>query len=273
MEDHKRVLTDRQRREIEYHRHRAQEYKDLLDKTFSYEALYAHHRRWWNAYWEMYTFLRRQDLVGCKVLVVGCGFGDDALRLAKLGADVYAFDLSGESLALARQMACREHLDIHFQEMAAECLQYAADFFDCIVARDILHHVDVASTIQEIVRVSKNHALLVVNEVYSHSLLEKIRHARVVQHYLYPFLQSFVYDGKQPYITEDECKLTERDINEVIKPLLELEFEQHFNFLVARIVPEKFDLLNKLDRLLLRALKPIGHVLAGRILLAGRLCK
>ena len=44
------------------------------------------------------------------VLVVGCGFGDDALYLAKLGANVCAFDLSPDSLSIARALAEREGL-------------------------------------------------------------------------------------------------------------------------------------------------------------------
>jgi 2-polyprenyl-3-methyl-5-hydroxy-6-metoxy-1,4-benzoquinol methylase len=41
----------------------------------------------------MFKFLTSLDLRHKKVLVVGCGFGEDTLRLAKLGGDVYAFDL------------------------------------------------------------------------------------------------------------------------------------------------------------------------------------
>ena len=55
----------------------------------------------------------------------------------------FAFDLSPDSFAIA--LAQFEHLDIAFAEMAAETLDYEDDFFDAIVARDILHHVDVRS--------------------------------------------------------------------------------------------------------------------------------
>jgi ubiquinone/menaquinone biosynthesis C-methylase UbiE len=103
----------------------------------------------------MYQYLMSLELAGKKVLVVGCGFGDDALRLAKIGADVHAFDLSSESLALAESSARRESLNITFECMSAERLQYADQFFDCIVARDILHHVDILQTIDEIYRVKK----------------------------------------------------------------------------------------------------------------------
>jgi 2-polyprenyl-3-methyl-5-hydroxy-6-metoxy-1,4-benzoquinol methylase len=136
-------LTDRQRREVEYHRERAKEHARLLDRPFSWEVLDRPARRWWNAYWQMYAYLSSVGITGRRVLVIGCGFGDDALRLAKLGADVHAFDLSPESVALAKALADREGLRVHFEEMPAETLRYEDDFFDVVLARDIVHHVDI----------------------------------------------------------------------------------------------------------------------------------
>lgn len=40
---------------------------------------------------------------GGKVLVVGCGYGDDAAHLASLGRQVTAFDISATAVATARQ--------------------------------------------------------------------------------------------------------------------------------------------------------------------------
>jgi ubiquinone/menaquinone biosynthesis C-methylase UbiE len=267
------MLTERQRRELEYHRHYAEEQKHLLNRPISYDVIYQKKRRWWNAYWEMYEFLTRHDLKGKKLLVVGCGFGDDALRLAKLGADVYAFDLSPETLKVARELAVRENLTVHFEEMPAESLRYESAFFDYVVARDILHHVNIPEAMNEIVRVSKNGTLFVLNEVYSHSFTDRVRHSRIVEKCLYPFMQHYVYEGEKPYITEDERKLTQTDIVMITKPLRKREMEKHFNLFVNRIIPDRFELVTKLDRLLLILLKPLAHVFAGRILIAGAILK
>jgi len=178
----------------------------------------------------------KQDLKGRRVLVVGCGFGDDALRLAKLGVEVYAFDLSPESLDIAKQLALREGLDVHFAQMPAERLTYESDFFDCVVARDILYHVDIPRAMNEIIRACRNNALFVIYEVYSHSVTDRIRRSQFVEKYVYPLMQNFVYGGEKSYITEDERKLTEHDIAETIKPLGELELEKYFNCFVDRIV-------------------------------------
>ncbi len=148
-------LTERQKNELEYHRKHAKDNEAILSKPFSWDVLDRPSRRWGNAYWQMYAYLSGLNLAGKRVLVVGCGFGDDALRLAKLGAEVHAFDLSPDSLSIARSLANREGLSIAFDQMPAETLKYASDFFDCIVARDIFHHVDVPRAMSEVCRVAK----------------------------------------------------------------------------------------------------------------------
>ncbi len=267
------ALFERQQREIEYHRAHAKLHGDLLGQAFSYDVLFPKSRRWWNAYWEMYAFLTKVPLAGKNVLIVGCGFGDDALRIAKLGANVFAFDISVDSLSIARALALREGLVINFGEMAAEKLDYPNDFFDCVIARDILHHVDIPHCMREIVRVSKHDSLFLVNEIYSHSITKKIRHARIVEKYIYPTMQKFIYGNEKPYITEDERKLTEEDIELITQPIDHFQIKKYFNFLVTRIIPDEYEAANKLDRFFLMLIGPIASWLSGRILFAGSIRK
>lgn len=262
-------LTPRQKSELEYHRKHADENKSILDIDFSWDVLENPSQRWWNTYWNMFTYLISMNLKGKSVLVVGCGFGADALRLAKLGANVYAFDLSPDSLSIAKSLAKRHDLDISFAEMPAETLQYNSDFFDLIIARDILHHVDIPQAMSEIVRVSKPEAIFIVNEIYSHSITDRFRHSALVEKLIYPRMQQFIYGRSKPYITEDERKLTELDIQVIMKSLETLTMKKYFNFLVTRIVPDTYVSLSKFDRFLLIVLKPLAHLLAGRILFAG----
>lgn len=266
-------LTERQQREFDYHRERAIEHRRILDAPFSWDVLDEPGSRWWNAYWTMYAYLVESDLRGKRVLVVGCGFGDDALRLAKLGASVAAFDLSPDSLHIARELARREGLDIDFAEMPAEAMQYEDSTFDYVLARDILHHVDIPLTMREIVRVAKPGAIFLVNEIYAHSMTDKVRHSALVEKFVYPRMQRLIYGPGKPYITEDERKLTEADLQEILKPLDAPQFEKHFNFIVTRIIPERFKFLNKVDRVLLIVLKPLGRFLAGRVLFSARISK
>lgn len=266
-------LTDRQQRELDYHREHAKLHTSVLATPFSWDVLQRPDRRWWNAYWAMYDYLVNSDLRDKRVLVVGCGFGDDALRLAKLGAKVSAFDLSPDSLEIAMALASREGLDILFEEMPAEKLVYENDTFDYIVSRDILHHVDIPKTMSEIVRVAKPGAIFVVNEIYSHSITDRIRHSTLVEKIVYPRMQKMIYGSGKPYITEDERKLSEFDLDQIMRQLEPRLFTKHFNFLVTRVIPDRFESLAKVDRLLLLVFRPIAHLLAGRMLFSARIAK
>ena len=157
--------------------------------------------------------------------------------------------------------------------MPAEKIQYADSSFDYIVARDILHHVDIPLTMKEIHRVARPDALFVVNEIYSHSITDRIRHSSLVEKIIYPHMRKLIYGPGKPYITEDERKLNEMDLKEITKYLQKPEFIEHFNFIVTRVVPDRFEFLAKLDQLLLRALRPIGLTLAGRVLFGARIWK
>ena len=266
-------LTDRQQREIDYHREHAKLYKSILSAPFSWEVIQYPAKRWWNAYWVMYEYILSCDLKDKKVLVVGCGFGDDALRLAKIGARVCAFDLSPESLEIAKAMALREGLEVDFQQMPAEQMLYSDNTFDYVLSRDILHHVDIPRAMREIVRVSKPDAIFVVNEIYSHSYTNIIRKSAFVEKILYPKMQMAIYGSGKPYITEDERKLSESDLEEIGKSLQTRIFSKYFNFLVTRIVPDRYDSVSKIDNIILRILRPIGYLLAGRVLFSARICK
>jgi ubiquinone/menaquinone biosynthesis C-methylase UbiE len=252
-------LTNRQERELKYHIVRAHEHeKKLLSESFSWEILNRPHLRWWNCYWQMINFLVGLNLKDKRVLVLGCGFGHDTLLLAKLGAEVHGTDLSPESLNIAKQMASREDLKIIFERMPAEAMTYSDNFFQCILARDILHHVDITLAMNEICRVSKLKAHLVICEVYTHSFLDRFRNSRLVDKVIYPRLQSFIYNNEIPYITEDERKLNQVDIHLIIRCLDPLDLEKHFNLFVTRIVPDRFVTFSKIDRLLLILLRPIA---------------
>lgn len=266
-------LTERQKRELDYHRERAKEHTRILAAPFGWDVLRNPGRRWWNAYWQMYAYLLACDLKDKRVLVVGCGFGDDALRISKLGASVSAFDLSPDSLQIAKDLAIREGLTIDFQEMPAERMRYADSMFDYVIARDILHHVDIPLTMKEIQRVAKPDALFVVNEIYSHSITDRIRHSSLIEKIIYPRMRKFIYGTEKPYITEDERKLNEFDLKEINKVLGKPEILRHFNFIATRLIPDRLEFMSKLDQLLLRVLRPMGFVLAGRVLFSARIRK
>ena len=263
------VLTDRQQRELEYHKDHAAANEAVLHEDFSYDVVEPGPRRWWNQYWAMYTYLLEKDLAGKKVLIIGAGFGEDALVLAKVGAEVKAFDLSPDSVSIAQKRAEQESLDIEFRQMAAEKLDYDSDYFDIVVARDILHHVEIEETMSEVRRVLKKGGILCFNEIYSHSITDRIRYSKIVDKWLYPKMTRFIYQQDKPYITEDEEKLSEKDVNSLLESIEILECRKYFNCVVTRIIPERLVLISKLDQALLRVLSVFAPLLGSRVLVGG----
>jgi ubiquinone/menaquinone biosynthesis C-methylase UbiE len=263
-------LNDRQVRELDYHREHAASL-DRIATKISYGIVSDPVRRWWNAYWSIYTILLSMNWKEKKALVVGCGFGQDAVFLSKMGADVSAFDLSPDMLSVARDVANRAGFAIDFRQLAAEKLDYPSDFFDLIFVRDILHHCDIPKSMAELVRVSRPGAFVVVDEMYTHSSVQKLRMSRFVSKWLYPKMVRIIYNGQKPYITEDERKLTQHDAR-LLRQLVPDARCDYFNVFVNRILPDK-DLLCKIDRILIVLLRPLGGMLGGRLVLTGRVGK
>src|SRR6185312_4501833 len=228
----------------------------ILQQPVTYDILSG--TRWWNQGWAMYGALKRIGMQGRRVLVVGCGFGIDTVRIAKMGAEVYGFDLSPESLAIARQLARQEGAQVQFDEMPAESLGYPDGFFEVIVARDILHHVDIPATMAELRRVAKREATFVINEVYSHSWTEKVRHSPLVERFIYPIIQRIIY-GECVYITQDERKLTEFDVA-VLSSHLRVQRRRYFNLFVMRLIYDRYKRVSQLDQLLLNSMGGLGAI-------------
>ena len=259
-------LSQRQRREIEYHKDHARQYAEKY-RSIDFAVVSFTERRWWNAYWEMYRHIAHADMHGRKALVVGCGFGHDAILLAKLGAQVSAFDLSAELLAIGQDLAARYELNVDFQQMPAERLSYQDGEFDFVLIVDILHHCDVPRALSELARVSKPGATWVIDEIYTHSALQLVRESTVIMRFVYPLVSQLLYAGK-PYITDDERKLDERDVAE-IRHWIRADRIDYYEAIVKRFVPVRGRALSKLDRLLLVGLRPVAPLLGGRFVMSG----
>ena len=94
---------------------------------------------------------------GARVLEVGCGFGLETLRLARLaaaGGSVAGCDLSADFLAEARRRAQAAGLDIAFTQARAEQLPYPDHSFGVLWAERVLIYVpDVRQAVSEMRRV------------------------------------------------------------------------------------------------------------------------
>lgn len=266
------ALTARQQRELDYHRDHAAAYADEALRPVADDIIVSSARRPWNAYWSMYDRLLAADLAGKAVLVLGCGFGDDAIRIARLGARVSACDLSPESLEIAGKRARRNGVEIDFAAMPAEAMTYPDNTFDCIVFVDILHHVDIAATMAVVARVMKPGADVIGDELYTHSTFQRIRESRPVRGVLYPLMSRWIYNGATPYITQDEHKIDEHEFALVTARLTGVETDW-FNIVEGRLYPSRMIWASRIERVVMRPFSSIAGYMAGRVVFSGKLAK
>jgi len=202
-------LTARQRSEIDYHSSYAARHACLVDTPVDLDVVTSARRRPWNAYWAFYDLMRATDLRGKRVLVPGCGFGEDALRLTECGAEVHGIDLSPEIVDMARRRAQNfAPRPVTINVMPSERITYPDDFFDAVVLVNILHHVDIPPTMAEVRRVAKPGAHILGLEMYTHSLSQRLHESALMTKVIYPRVVGKIYDGA-PYITPDERKINE----------------------------------------------------------------
>ena len=260
--------TDRQQREIEYHKGHAALHADCKFTPVEMTVVTANDRKWWNATWAVFSILRDLDLNDKQALIPGCGFGDDVARLVKFGAKVSAFDISPEVIQVAKARAATFGYEADFAVMPAEALVYPDSSFDLILCRNILHHVEIPEALREFKRVLKPGGYLIGQEMYTYGVIERIRRGSgFINRTLYPRMVNFIYGGRPPYITEDERKIDHHEL----KLLTELGCQvSYYDFLIGRILPARFVMAAKIDRALLFLLGPLGRLLAGRIVFSGR---
>jgi 2-polyprenyl-3-methyl-5-hydroxy-6-metoxy-1,4-benzoquinol methylase len=264
-------LTSRQQSEIDFHRTHAATRHDLIDEPVAADLLATLARRPWNAYWSLYDRIIAAHPAGKRVLIPGSGFGDDAIRLAMLGAHVSAFDLSPESVDIARTRAARAgHSDIEFKVMPSEAMAaYGDGIFDMVVFVDILHHVDIPSTIREVARVLKPGGTIIGDELYTHSTLQRIREAAPVRKVAYPLMQRWIYDNRTPYITPEEHKIDQHELAIVLAAMVDPSVE-FFGLAEGRLYPSRMVWAAKIDRSLMRLSRSAASRLGSRVVFSGK---
>lgn len=88
------------------------------------------------------------SLQGKKVLDIGCGGGILSEGMARQGANVTGIDLSSKALSVARLHLYESHLEVDYQESAAETFaQEHPASFDVVTCMEMLEHVPDPSSV------------------------------------------------------------------------------------------------------------------------------
>jgi len=211
------------------------------------------------------------DLRGKAILELGCGEGEDAVLLAKLGARVTGLDVSPLSIELARRRAAldgvADRTDFRCAQLDEAGLPERS--FDVVFVDNVLHHMldDLDGTLRALLRAAKPGALfLCIEPVNLSKLLRRVR-------FLVP-VHTEVTPGERP--------LEKRDLEILHRHLPGLR-RRHFNFLgrLGRFVIPDYryerapwwrrqllDLLARIDRAVL-AFAPL-HFLGGMAVMHAR---
>jgi 2-polyprenyl-3-methyl-5-hydroxy-6-metoxy-1,4-benzoquinol methylase len=167
------------------------------------------------------------DVKGRSILDVGCGYGSNAVLLAKLGATVTGIDISPKSIELAKKRreinGVANSVELYCSPL--ETARIPGRTFDIIWGDNILHHLidDLDTLLANLVQLTRPGGLLVFNEPVN--LNHRLRRIR---------LMLPIYTDATP----DERPLEQREI-EILRrhiPQLRLRF---------------FDLFGRLNRFVL----------------------
>jgi ubiquinone/menaquinone biosynthesis C-methylase UbiE len=121
------------------------------------------------------------DIRGRNILDMGCGDGWLSVILAKRGANVWGYDISGAAIDIAKQRAAQMGVSdrTHFEVASAYQTSYKDQQFDAVIGQAILHHLgDKDQLSKELLRVMKPGAKAVFCEPFAASeWLKKVRRA------------------------------------------------------------------------------------------------
>ncbi len=200
-------LSDRQKREKEYY----DQFAELKppDVQIDFSPVTGETERPWNSYWNLYQRVREaKPLRASRLLDFGCGAGDNSIRLSHLGYEVFGFDISQNNIKIADELAKIHQIEkkVHFSVQVAEHMDYEDNYFDVVVGIDILHHVELKSSMKEILRVMKPGGIAIFREPIESPLFDPIRNLDIVKKFV-PNTSSF-----ERHITDDEKKLSKNDL-------------------------------------------------------------
>lgn len=223
------VMTDRQKRELEF-------YEEFVRRNtpseVTFDPIEGEERRPWNSYWRFIEFVQQNfNSEEQRLLDFGCGTGIYSVIFAKIGYQVFGFDIAPNNIAIARSLSEKYGLQdkTHFSVSVAETLDYPDEYFDVVTGINILHHVDIKKSLTESMRVLKPGGIALFHEPVRAPLFDIVRESKL------GLLLVSKEASFERHITQDERKLNDEDLNLIKSFGTECTFE-------------RFLLLSRLDR-------------------------
>ena len=78
---------------------------------------------------------------GKRILDLGCGPGEVAVRCAKLGAEVFGVDIARDALRLSGRRCAKEGVNVWLFEFDGERVPFRDSTFDTIILSDVVEHI------------------------------------------------------------------------------------------------------------------------------------
>jgi len=195
------------------------------------------------------------SLSGKVVLDLGCGNGYNAIKFAKMGALVYAVDISANMVKSTDKLAKKYGLSdvLMVRQMSAEKLEFPSGMFDLVAGHSILHHTDLSLTRNEVRRVLKPGGKAVFLEPLGHNLF--INLFRMIT----PWRR-----------TKAERPLRYKDIEIFAEPFARANYQVFYLFALAafallplqkkKLFQFAINRLNHLDSLIIRKFPALGRL-------------
>lgn len=226
-------ITERQKREREFY----EEYARLNTPTeVNFVPIEGTEKRPWNSYWRFIEIVQ-DDFKSeeQRLLDFGCGTGFYSVIFAKIGYQVFGFDIAPNNIAIASRLSEKYGLQdkTTFTVSVAETLDYPDEHFDVVTGINILHHVDIKNALTECMRVLKPGGIAMFHEPVRAPLFDIVRESKLGTTLV---SKEASFDR---HITQDERKLNKEDLK-LIKT-----FGSECTF-------ERFMLLSRLDRFIRR---------------------
>jgi SAM-dependent methyltransferase len=198
--------------------------------------------------WIRPAFAQLGDVRGLRVLDYGCGHGMAAVVLARAGAGVTAFDLSGGYASETRARAEANGVALDVVQADGQRLPFADQTFDRVWGCAVLHHLDMAWAAAELHRVLRPGGVAVFCEPWGGNALLELARRRLP------------YPGK--HRTPDERPLVPRQ-TEILKEIfasVDIRGEQLLA-MAHRLVPSRSlrKYLDKCDLVILDAVPALQH--------------